>query len=144
MRGFTRELLSLVTWVAAFIIARLFSGPLSIVLESYIQTPSIRLASSFAILFILTLILGALINNLFAFLIDATGLSGTDRILGIGFGLARGGLLVIVLVAVVGMTPAVNDPWWQSSTLIPHFQQMEDWTRTTASELALSIWDYGK
>lgn len=143
-RGFTREALSLVTWVAAFIIARVFSDALAIFLTPYIETPSIRLVASFAILFIATLIVGAVVNNLFSLLIDATGLTGTDRILGMGFGIARGGLLVIVLIALVGLTPAVNDLWWKESTLIPHFKTMESWTRMMGSDIGQIIWSAGQ
>ena len=142
-RGFMREALSLVTWVAAFVIARLFSEALTVVLEPYIETPSLRLIAAFAILFIATLVVGAVINNLVAMLVDATGLSGTDRILGVGFGIARGGLLVIALVALIGMTPATADPWYQESQLIPHFKTLEDWSRNLASDVAQGIWDAG-
>lgn len=143
-RGFMREALSLITWVAAFIVARLFNEALTVVLEPYIDTPSLRLMASFAILFIATLVVGAVVNNLVAMLVDATGLSGTDRVLGVGFGIARGGLLVVALVAVVGMTPATEDPWYQESRLIPHFKTLEDWSRNTASDVAQSIWNAGK
>ena len=143
-RGFVKEALSLVTWVSAFIIARLFSEALAMVLERYIETPSIRIASAFAILFIATLIVGALVANLFEMLISATGLSGTDRVLGMGFGIARGGLVVVVLVA-----PGAprRRQWkicgWEESQLIPHFVLMENWTREIASDIGQVIWQVG-
>jgi len=143
-RGFMREALSLITWVAAFIVARLFSDALTTVLAPYIETPSLRLMAAFAILFIATLVVGAVINNLVAMLVDATGLSGTDRVLGVGFGIARGGLLVVALVALVGMTPAIEDPWYQESQLIPHFKTLEDWSRNLAADVASSIWNAGQ
>ncbi|WP_372737544.1 CvpA family protein [Neptunomonas sp.] len=143
-RGFVREALSLLTWVTAFIIARLFTDALATVLADYIQTPSFRIASAFAILFIMTLIVGALVSNLVSLLVQATGLSGTDRILGMGFGLARGALLVVVLVALLGGTPAVQDAWWQESQLIPHFVLMEAWSRDVATEVGQLIWNAGR
>lgn len=142
-RGFVKEALSLVTWVSAFIVARLFSDVLAIVLEPYIETPSVRIASAFALLFIATLIVGALVANLFDMLLSATGLSGTDRILGMGFGIARGGLVVVVLVALAAQTPAVEDQWWEQSQLIPHFVLMESWTREMASDIGQMIWQVG-
>ncbi len=143
-RGFVKEALSLVSWVAAFIIARLFTDALATLLTDYIQTPSFRLAASFAILFVLTLIVGALVSNLVDMLVHATGLSGTDRILGMGFGIARGALVVIVLVALLGDTPAIQDRWWQESVLIPHFLLMETWTKEVASEVGQLIWNAGR
>lgn len=142
-RGFVKEALSLVTWVSAFVVARLFSGALSVVLEKYIETPSIRMAVSFALLFVLILILGAIIANLFEMLVNATGLSATDRVLGMGFGVARGALVVVVLVALAAQTPAVEDVWWGQSQLIPHFELMESWTRDIASDVGQVIWKVG-
>jgi membrane protein required for colicin V production len=143
-RGFVKEALSLVTWVTAFVVARLFTDALAMVLADYIQTPSFRIASAFAILFVITLIVGALISNLVGVLVQATGLSGTDRILGMGFGLARGALVVVVLIALLGGTPAVQDAWWQESQLIPHFVLMEAWSKEVASEVGQLIWNAGR
>jgi membrane protein required for colicin V production len=81
-RGFTREAFSLLTWVAAFIIARLFSPALDLLLQDQIATPSLRAAVAFGLLFVLTLVVGALINHLLGELIRVTGLSSTDRLLG--------------------------------------------------------------
>ena len=142
-RGFVKEALSLVTWVSAFVVARLFSGALSVVLEKYIETPSVRMAVAFALLFVLILILGAIIANLFEMLVNATGLSATDRVLGMGFGVARGGLVVVVLVALAAQTPAVEDTWWGQSELIPHFELMESWTRDIAADIGQVIWKVG-
>lgn len=143
-RGFVREAVSLFTWVSAFIIARLFSESLSILLQPYIETPSVRLAAGFAILFIAALVIGALINKLIGALVDATGLTGTDRILGIGFGAVRGGLIVVAIVALIGLSPAVNDRWFKESQLIPHFVLMEAWTKDMASDVGRLIWNAGR
>ncbi|GGO76071.1 hypothetical protein GCM10011348_02410 [Marinobacterium nitratireducens] len=143
-RGFVREALSLATWIAAFVVARLFTAPLANLLKDGIDTPSARIAVAFAILFLATLIVGALVSALVAALVQATGLSSTDRILGVGFGIARGGLLIVVMVALLGITPAVEDPWWQESRLIPHFIKMESWTRDLAQDAVRSIWNLGQ
>jgi membrane protein required for colicin V production len=63
-------------------------------------------------------------------LVKATGLTGTDRVLGMVFGLFRGALLVVILIAVLKLTPLVNDPWWSESTLIEHFEKLETWSRS--------------
>ncbi|MBA4501887.1 CvpA family protein [Marinobacterium marinum] len=143
-RGFVREAVSLLTWVTAFVLARLFSPSLSVLLEAYIQTPSLRLVSAFAILFIVTLIAGALVGALFSALVSATGLTSSDRVLGMGFGLVRGGLVIVVMVALLEMTPAVQDRWWLESELIPHFVLLEDWTRQVASDVGQVIWNIGR
>lgn len=143
-RGFVREAISLVSWVAAFMVARLFSTSLAVVLVPYIETPSLRLLAAFAILFVITLIVGALVGMLIGALVSATGLSATDRVLGIGFGAVRGALVVVLIVALLGMTPAVDDSWWRESSLIPHFVLLESWTRAVAADIGQVIWNVGR
>lgn len=139
--GFMKEALSLITWVAAFIVARLFAPSLSTLLENLLQTPSLRIGAAFILLFVATLMVGAVINNLINMLVQATGLSSTDRILGIGFGVVRGGLIVIVITALLVRSPVTEDSWWAESTLIPHFLLMESWTRDTAADIGQMIWN---
>lgn len=143
-RGFVKEALSLLTWVAAFIIARLFTDQLSVVLSSYIETPSARVVAAFVLLFVVVLFIGTLVNNLIGMLIKATGLSSTDRVLGMAFGIARGCILVVVAVALLALTPVVQDRWWAESSLIPHFRLMEGWTRQVASETSDLIMNVGQ
>ena len=64
-----------------------------------------------------------------------TGLSGTDRFLGMAFGAARGSLLVVILVGLISLAPVQQDAWWQQSTLIPHFLMVADWSKNFILEL---------
>ena len=57
-------------------------------------------------------------------MVEKTGLSGTDRMLGIIFGIGRGAVIVSVLVLLAGLTPVPQDPWWSQSTFIPHFESL--------------------
>jgi len=128
-RGFVKEALSLLTWIVAGVIAWMFGGALSHYLADYISTPSFQVIGACAILFVLTLLVGALINFLIGELVRVTGLSGTDRFLGMVFGAARGGLLVVVLVGLLSLAPVQQDPWWRESTLLPHFLLVADWSK---------------
>jgi len=128
VRGFVREALSLVVWVFAFWVAWTFFRELAGHLDIF-SVPSVRLGVAFAILFIATLIVGALVNYLIGQLVDKTGLSGTDRLIGMLFGAARGALLVAVLVLLAGLTPFPEDPWWQESGLLGHFQELATWLK---------------
>lgn len=128
-RGFTREALSLAGWVLAVWVALMFSDKLEHLLRAQIETPSLRLIVAFAILFFLTLLVAAFINYLAVQLIKKTGLSGTDRVVGIAFGLARGIVLVTVLVLLAGLTSVPRDPWWKQSALMHYFQDLAVWTR---------------
>lgn len=128
-RGFVKEALSLLTWVIAGLVAWLFGGALADLLVDYIATPSIRVITACAILFVLTLILGGLINYLIGQLVLVTGLTGTDRFLGMVFGAARGALLVVVAVGLLSLAPVEGDVWWRESSLIPHFLLVADWSK---------------
>jgi membrane protein required for colicin V production len=127
VRGFVREAISLLTWVVAFWIAFKFTSIVATFFGNYIKTPSFRLILAFALIFIIVLILGGLVNFLISELINHTGLSGTDRVLGMVFGITRGVLLISVLILLGEMTAFHNDPWWQNSTLIPHFHSIVNW-----------------
>lgn len=129
MRGFVREALSLAVWVAAFWIAWSFFRDLAPHL-TWFSVPSVRYGIGFAILFIVTLIVGGLVNYLMGQLVDRTGLTGTDRLIGMLFGAARGILLVTVLILLAGLTPLPEDPWWQQSELIDYFQELAVWLKS--------------
>lgn len=127
IRGFVREALSLVTWVVALWVAFTFHGILANLLVSHIHSDMVRTAVAFGSLFLASLILGGLINYLIGQLVDKTGLSGTDRVLGVAFGFARGVLLVSILLMLVKLTPMPNEAWWKSSLLTPQFSPVEGW-----------------
>ncbi len=129
VRGFIKEVLSLISWGLAFWVALTFYGHVATLLSPYIATPSIRLFSAFFALFIVTLILSALVNHLISQLVEKTGLTGTDRALGILFGLLRGAAIVTLLVLVAGATPMPNDSWWQNSLLLEHFENLAVWVQ---------------
>lgn len=126
-RGFVKEALSLVTWIAAFLVALNFSDLLAERLTPWIELPSMRAAAAIAGLFVIVLIVGGLINFLIGELVKKTGLGGTDRVLGTVFGAARGVIIVGVLVMLAGLTALPQDPWWQDSALLPHFERLALW-----------------
>ena len=128
-RGLMREVISLATWIAAFAIAFLFAESGATHLAPHIEVPSLRLAAAFGGLFLATLLIGGLLGLLAAYLVDATGLTGTDRLLGGVFGVARGAAIIVVLVLAAGATPLPNDPWWQQSQLLSRFQEGALWLR---------------
>ena len=129
VRGFVREAFSLAVWVLAFWISWTFFRDLSLRMESIITTPSVRLGVAFVILMILSLTVGGLLNYLVIRLINSTGLSGSDRFIGMIFGIARGVLFIAILVLLAGLTPLPQDPWWQQSVLIPYFQELALWLK---------------
>lgn len=143
-RGFVREALSLIGWVAAFWIALRFANTLAELFLTSISVPSLRIVIAFTILFVLTLMLAALINHLAGHVVERTGLTGTDRMIGIIFGVARGGIVVSILVLLAGLTTIPDDPWWEDSLMIPHFEALAVWLKeTVAPELAEKLSNTG-
>ncbi|MEZ5524356.1 MAG: CvpA family protein [Pseudomonadales bacterium] len=143
-RGFIKEAMSLLVWVLAFVVARMFSANMATLLVDYIDVATVRYAAAFAILFAATLMVGALVNYLVGTLVRMTGLSGTDRLLGMIFGVARGALLVIVAVALIKHTPLTEAMWWAESALIPEFLMLEEWSFDLFSKIARSIMNAGQ
>ncbi len=138
LRGFIRECLSLLVWIAAAVVAVVFADPAAAFLSSHVAVPSVRLIIAFAALFLVTLALGGLLNYLIGSLVSKTGLSGTDRIIGIVFGLLRGIAVVTILVLLAGLTPLPADPWWNQSLLLPRFVDLAslvvEWMPATFAE----------
>lgn len=129
-RGFIKEALSLVTWVAALWVAMLFFDDLARYLAQWIETRSIRGAVAFAVIFVGTVIAGGIVNFMVGKLVEKSGLSATDRALGVLFGVARGVVIVSVLVMLAGLTAVPQDAWWSESLLLVHFQDMAMWLRS--------------
>jgi membrane protein required for colicin V production len=139
-RGFTKEALSLASWIVALVVARLFSDRLAVLMTGLIESPAWRYTAAFAILFIATLVVGALINHLLGEFVRLTGLTGTDRMLGMVFGLLRGLVIVVALLA-MGRLFAL-DQFWQDSVLVPYFEPVIHWTGeyiNRASNAILSV-----
>ena len=126
-RGFVREVLSLLAWVIALWVAYQFSSSAAPLFESFVALPSARQIIAFVVLLVVSLMAVGIINFLISKLIESTGLSGTDRALGMVFGILRGIVLVTLLVMLAGATPLPQDPWWQESIFIAHFQALAEY-----------------
>ena len=134
-RGFVREVLSLVAWVAAFYISLRFSGRFTDFLKPYIEIETIRMGAAFLGIFFIVLIAFSIFNFVINKLVEGTGLSGTDRFLGVIFGIARGGAIVMALVIILAqLTPLPDSDSWKNSFLIPHFQKAGQWVKGSLPE----------
>lgn len=128
-RGFVVEAMALVVWVAAFWLAFVYGESAAALFEGHVTAASARLLLGYAILFIGALVAGGLVTWLLGKLVRSTGLSGTDRLLGLGFGLLRGLALGSLLVLLLGFTPMPEDGWWRESRLLVPFQRGAEWMR---------------
>jgi membrane protein required for colicin V production len=117
LRGLVKEVLSLLAWLVAFIVANRYGADMAALLPAAVPAGTTRLVVGFAILFIGTILLGALVNLAIAHIIRALGLSIVDRGLGGVFGLARGVLIVMTLVILAGLTELPRQPVWRDAVL---------------------------
>ena len=129
VRGFVKESISLATWLLAGFIALSYYLALADMLTPYIDSSTIAQVVSFSVLFLATLIVGAIINFMVSQLVTKTGLSGTDKTLGVIFGAARGVLIVSMLVLFAGLTPMPSEGWWQESIMVDHFLKVAIWIK---------------
>jgi len=118
-RGLIKEVLSLLTWIAALLVSRVYSEPLAGLMTGMIENDGIRYVSAFAILFVTVMMFGTFLNFLMSKLLNVTGLKLADRLLGAGFGVARGVIIVLVVLFITSMFVSETE-LWQQSQLIPY------------------------
>lgn len=112
VRGFSREVLSLVSWAAAAVAAYLFYKPLLPYIKPYISNDTIAMIAAMAVVFLLVLIVVSLITMKIADFIIDSRIGALDRTLGFLFGAARGVLLVVVALLVFNSLVPQNQPGW--------------------------------
>ncbi|HCH21249.1 MAG: colicin V production CvpA [Cellvibrionales bacterium] len=136
-RGFVKEAISLVFWVTAFILSIRLSVQFSTLIPTAIESESVRVMLSFIAIFFGTLIIGGLINRIISSLLKFSGMGGTDRFLGMVFGVFRGGVLVMAaLIVLPPFFDVEQQAWWRSSILIPKFLLLEEWTLETVGSVS--------
>ncbi|MEI6300833.1 MAG: CvpA family protein [Betaproteobacteria bacterium] len=116
-RGFAREVISLIGWIAAAIVASSVATQAAEWVPAAVSSPVARVALAFVIVFLAVIVVSALAGWLLASLIKAAGLGLADRILGALFGFARGALVVLVVVMLSGLTMLPREAFWREAVL---------------------------
>lgn len=114
-RGLIFELLSLAGWVAAFFAAQWFAADVGQRLPVAGGEGALSYAAGFAVVFVTAVFVSGLLAWLAKKMVETIGLRPADRSMGALFGLARGGVLLVVVAVVVGLTPMRNEVWWKES-----------------------------
>lgn len=120
VRGLIKEALSLLGWVAAVWLAVRYGAEGGRVVAGLIGDPDVRLWAGRLLVFIGALFAASLLTWLVAWLVRRTPVTGMDRALGLCFGLARGTLLVALVVYAVRAGGFETEPWYQKSKLLPY------------------------
>ena len=127
-RGLVKEVLSLLSWIAALLVARVYSEYLAGMLSSMIENEGIRYVTAFAIIFVAVMMAGTLINFMLSKLLGVSGLKLADRLLGGVFGVARG-LIIVLVIMFISSVFVSNSALWQESKLIPYGMAMIEKSR---------------
>ena len=123
-RGLLKELLSLASWFAAFMLALYFAPVVADALKGSVSDESVRLVIGFVSIFAVTLIVGGIVQWLVRKLVESTGLTGTDRFLGFLFGSARG--VLVCIIGLIALRPfAEQSNWWNASAFTPELLAFE-------------------
>jgi membrane protein required for colicin V production len=115
LRGLVYEVLSVLSWIAAFVLAQWLGPEVALLLPMSGAAEPLRYAAGFALVFIVAVFAGSLLAWLTKKLIEAVGLRPADRALGAMFGLVRGLVLVLALAVVVNLTALKASAWWTDS-----------------------------
>lgn len=128
-RGLVYEVLSLAGWPVAFLLSKLFAGDVVPMMPGTQETMRITLA--YTAVFVAALIVWGVLAWLLSRLVKVAGLGWLDRVLGGLFGVLRGGLVILVLVWLAGMTSVPEQPFWRTAQ-----------TSKTAEDVALltKVW----
>jgi membrane protein required for colicin V production len=114
-RGVIGEIIALLAWVLAFFAARMWGTEIAQALFSGVVDPALRIVAGWVAVFVVVLMLMALLRLAVRGLLKALGLTLTDRLLGVIFGVARGLVIVLAIVAVGGMTSVPKEKWWSEA-----------------------------
>lgn len=142
-RGFVSEVVSLLTLIAAFGIAIVFTQPLA---DVFTHSSSVQQAVSqssgavgvntgkpvsyfaigvsFAILFAGTLLAGAILKFLLNMIFSAGMLGTVNRLFGAVFGFARGFMINLVIIFLVQLSPISEKSIWRASPIVNAYQPM--------------------
>lgn len=124
MRGFVREVLALVSWIVAFIVAKLYTVELVPLLPEAIPNEALKMLAAFLILFLTTLLLCSLLAIALSQIFKKVGLGWVDRGLGAIFGVVRGVLIIATLVLLAGFTALPKDPMWRNAMFAAPLEAM--------------------
>ena len=123
-RGAVREVMSILSWIGAFMIALHYASQVAALLPLGSSPNWLRLFVAFVGIMIVSLLLFALLSMAIAHLIRGAGLAPWDRALGVLFGLARALIILIALVLIAELTPLPREPAWRNAVFRPPLEAM--------------------
>lgn len=129
VRGLLREGISLLSWILAIWAAWHFGPSLEPKLGGVLADASVRPWAARAIVFIGVLLAGAAVAWIVGYFVQLSIFRGTDKLLGLLFGLLRG-IVVLGVLVIIGQTLRMDDErWWKTSKLMPYAESSANMLR---------------
>ncbi len=126
-RGFIKEIVALGVWVVAGWMAFAYAKPVATWLGTYVQDKSVRVILAYVVIIVGTIIIGGLLNTMLSFIMHHSGLTGTDRLLGVGFGTIRGIFVVALIMVVIRLSAFPEEDYRKNSVLYNYFTPGVNW-----------------
>ena len=128
VRGFGREMLSLLGWICAFVAANLLAKPLADTLHALSDSETVRYLLSWILVFVGVLAVFSVLGNLLAKQLRQPGFNLGNRFLGGSFGVVRGMVVVMAATLVLkGLLPDSEQDLLEDASLMPMIDTMADW-----------------
>jgi membrane protein required for colicin V production len=134
VRGFLREVCSLLSWVLAVWLAWKFAPSLEPYLGGALRQAPFGAWAARGIVFVTVLVAGAVIAVVLGYFVRLSMFSGLDRFLGFVMGLLRGAVIVGIAIILAQAVRLDGEGWWKESKLMPSMQSVANMLRSVAGE----------
>lgn len=139
LRGLLREVIALVTWIAAVWIAWHYAAVLEPRLGGALASAGVRAWAARTIIFLGIVLIGTCIGAIVGHVVRLSIFSGTDRFFGGIFGFLRGLVMIGLLVMLCHALRLNGEPWWRGSTLMPYGERAANVLRGMVGERKILI-----
>ncbi|WP_334180625.1 CvpA family protein [Pseudoxanthomonas sp.] len=143
MRGFISALASMVAWLLSGWVAFHYGGDAAHWLSSDGPPSASELLGGYVLSFIGVMIFVGLMGWAIRHLVKSVGLSGLDRMLGLGLGLARGAFVACIVLLLTAFTDLPREPEWHRSSVVPVLLPGAQWLSQWLPEWTVQELDFG-
>jgi len=127
MRGLIREALGLAAWIIALLAARVLAQPVADLLAGLIDNADGRLVLAFVLVIFAVILLCGIVIRLIHAAVEWVGMGLFNRVMGAGFGAAKGAAILVLATILISLTPLAQLEAWRDAQLRPTFEQLRDW-----------------
>jgi membrane protein required for colicin V production len=134
VRGFVREAVSLAFWILAIWAAWKFGHMVEPHLGGLLADPKVAPWIGRLVVLVLVLLVGWATGMLLTHFARSVGLGPLDRAIGLLFGIARGMVLMGLMIIGGELLHLNQEGWWSRSKLVPYGEAVGDWLRAMVGE----------